>query len=51
MISSGFCGFEDGTTRIPIFINTNGAVVSLGIWSEKLTRFKSVGPDTLMAQE
>ena len=51
MISYGFCGFEDGTTRIPIFINTNGAIVSLETRSEKLTRFESVGLGTLMAQE
>ena len=52
MVSHGFCGFEGGTTRIPVFIDTDSAVVGLGTLSEKLTRFESMGwGSTLMAQE
>ena len=51
MVSYGFCGFKDGTARIPVFIDTNGTIVCLGALSEKLTRFESVGLGTLMAQE
>lgn len=51
VISCGFCGFEDGSTRISILINTNGTIVSLGTRSEKQARLESVGFGTLIAQE
>ena len=30
VISRGFRGFEDGTARIPIFVDTNGTIIGLG---------------------
>lgn len=51
MISYGFCGFEDSSARIPVLVNTNGAIVSLGTRSEKNIRLESAELSTLIAQE
>ena len=51
MISCGFCGFKNGSTRVSVLINTDGAVVGLGEGGEKLIRLESAKLGTFIAQE
>ena len=51
VISCGFCGFENGTARVSVLVNTNGTVISLVTRNERLMRPEPTELSTLIAQE